>query len=67
MLADRFGGKGRARGRGPRPIIATWGMPVHEALEHEWAHGQGAIEEEGTAGAERFNSGAGRHGDFQNI
>ncbi|WP_268877543.1 hypothetical protein [Falsiruegeria mediterranea] len=42
-------------------------MPVHEALEHEWAHGQGAIEEEGTAGAERFNSGAGRHGDFQNI
>ncbi|MBO9450052.1 crotonase/enoyl-CoA hydratase family protein [Tropicibacter sp. R16_0] len=48
-------------------IIATRGMPVRQALEYEWEHGQDAIEQEGTAGAGRFSSGAGRHGDFQNI
>ena len=48
-------------------IIATRGMPVRQALEHEWAHGMEPILNEGIAGAGRFSSGAGRHGDFENI
>ncbi len=48
-------------------IIATRGMPVREALEHEWTHGMDAIINEGAAGAARFSSGVGRHGDFENI
>lgn len=48
-------------------IIATRGMPVRQALEHEWAHGVEAIRNEGVAGAGRFSAGAGRHGDFDNI
>ena len=48
-------------------IIATRGMPVRAALEHEWAHGMDAIRNEGIAGAGRFSAGAGRHGDFDNI
>lgn len=48
-------------------IIATRGMPVRQALEHEWAHGVEAIRNEGVSGAGRFSAGAGRHGDFDNI
>lgn len=48
-------------------IIATRGMPLRAALEHEWTHGKDAIRDEGAAGAERFSGGAGRHGDFENI
>ncbi len=55
MLADRAA------------IIASRGMPVEDALAHEWAHGQDAIRNEGTAGAGRFAAGAGRSGDFENI
>ena len=55
MLADRAS------------IIATRGMSVRQALEHEWSHGMDAIKNEGVAGAQRFSDGAGRHGDFKNI
>ena len=55
MLADRAS------------IIATRGMSVRQALEHEWAHGMEAIRNEGIAGAGRFSAGAGRGGDFENI
>lgn len=48
-------------------IIATRGMPVREALEHEWKHGLEAVANEGAAGAARFAAGSGRHGDFRNI
>lgn len=48
-------------------IIATRGMPVRAALEHEWRNGLEAIRNEGTAGAGRFRDGAGRHGDFSAI
>ena len=48
-------------------IIATRGMPVRQALEHEWEHGKAAIRDEGAHGATRFTAGAGRHGDFKNI
>ncbi|MEM9060404.1 MAG: crotonase/enoyl-CoA hydratase family protein [Pseudomonadota bacterium] len=50
-----------------RSIIETRGMPVHEALKHEWAHGKDAIRNEGAAGAARFRDGVGRHGDFERI
>jgi len=48
-------------------IIETRGMPVRDALRHEWANGMNAILNEGLDGAARFAGGAGRHGDFENI
>lgn len=48
-------------------IIASRGMQVRAALEHEWEHGLAAIRDEGAAGAGRFSAGAGRHGDFDKI
>lgn len=48
-------------------IIETRGMPVRDALRHEWANGMTAILNEGVHGAARFAEGAGRHGDFDNI
>lgn len=55
MLADRAA------------IIATRGMPVHQALQHEWSHGMDAIRNQGVAGATRFAAGKGRNGDFTDI
>ena len=55
MLADR------------RSILETHGLPVREALRREWANGVEAHFKEGAAGAARFASGLGRHGDFDNI
>jgi enoyl-CoA hydratase len=55
MLADRAS------------IIATRGMPVDEALRHEWAHGLNAAIQQGTRGAGRFSAGKGRSGDFGDI
>jgi enoyl-CoA hydratase len=40
---------------------------VRAGLESEWATSAGIVKAEGIAGAERFASGKGRHGDFQNI
>lgn len=48
-------------------IIETRGMPVRDALRHEWANGLNAVIREGVDGAARFAGGAGRHGDFGNI
>jgi len=50
-----------------RSIIESRGLPVREALKLEWANGITAILNEGTAGADRFRGGAGRHGDFSRI
>ena len=42
-----------------------WPMPLDEALENEYRHGQGVIESgETQEGAKRFRDGAGRHGKF---
>lgn len=48
-------------------IIETRGMPVRDALRHEWANGLNAILKEGIDGAARFAGGAGRHGSFEDI
>jgi enoyl-CoA hydratase len=48
-------------------MIATHGMPVHEALRHEWKQGKAAIANQGIAGAGRFAAGKGRGGDFSEI
>jgi enoyl-CoA hydratase len=42
-------------------------MPVMAALKQEWETSVAVIEEEGAAGAARFSSGRGRHGDFGSI
>jgi enoyl-CoA hydratase len=41
-----------------------WGMPMREALRQEFENGLACLEAEGIAGAGRFASGKGRHGDF---
>ena len=45
----------------------AWGKSVREGLESEWATSVGIVKSEGVAGAARFASGKGRHGDFKNI
>jgi enoyl-CoA hydratase len=45
----------------------AWGKSVREGLESEWATSAGIVKSEGVAGAARFASGKGRHGDFKNI
>ncbi len=50
-----------------RSVLETYGLPTREALRREWANGVDAHFKEGAAGAARFASGLGRHGDFENI
>ena len=50
-----------------RNMYETYGLPVREALQREWANGLDAIAREGAAGAARFAGGKGRHGDFSSI
>jgi enoyl-CoA hydratase len=50
-----------------RSVIEAYGLPVREALRREWANGVEAHFAEGAAGAGRFASGLGRHGDFDAI
>lgn len=50
-----------------RSVIETYGLPVREALRREWVNGVEAHFKEGAAGAARFASGLGRHGDFEKI
>jgi enoyl-CoA hydratase len=50
-----------------RSAIKTHGLTVREGLIQEWYNGREALIEDGVAGATRFKSGLGRHGDFQNI
>jgi enoyl-CoA hydratase len=40
-----------------------WDLDLNSALANELAHGMRALDE-GVAGAERFDRGAGRHGQF---
>jgi enoyl-CoA hydratase len=47
-----------------RSTLEAHGLPVREALRREWANGVEAHFKEGAAGAARFASGLGRHGDF---
>ena len=50
-----------------RNVYETYGLPVRAAMEREWGNGVEAHFKEGAAGAARFSSGRGRHGDFEAI
>ena len=50
-----------------RSVLETYGVPVREALRREWVNGVEAHFKQGAAGAGRFASGLGRHGDFTKI
>jgi enoyl-CoA hydratase len=41
------------------------GLPFDEAIANEFRHGLGALKADAGAGAQRFASGAGRHGSFE--
>jgi enoyl-CoA hydratase len=44
-----------------------FGLTFTEAMENEFRHGQQALRDEATSGAQRFSGGAGRHGKFGGI
>lgn len=50
-----------------RSIYLQYGLPEYDALEQEWGNCTGVFKLEGAAGAARFASGIGRHGDFGNL
>lgn len=50
-----------------RSVYLQHGLPVEDALRTEWNNSMGMVVEEGVAGATRFSSGKGRHGDFGDI
>src|SRR3984957_13133374 len=50
-----------------RSAIRGSGLPIRDALIQEWYSGREALIKDGTAGATRFKSGLGRHGDFETI
>ncbi|MDB5580431.1 MAG: enoyl-CoA hydratase [Bradyrhizobium sp.] len=50
-----------------RSVLETHGTQVREGLRREWVNGVEAHFKEGAAGAARFSSGLGRHGDFTGI
>jgi enoyl-CoA hydratase len=50
-----------------RSVYRQEGLPLREAMRHEWANGLPALEAEGRAGAARFASGKGRGGNFSDI
>ncbi|MSR13914.1 MAG: crotonase/enoyl-CoA hydratase family protein [Gammaproteobacteria bacterium] len=50
-----------------RAVYLQHGLPLHEALRAEWRNSAGMVASEGLAGASRFSSGKGRHGDFGDI
>jgi enoyl-CoA hydratase/carnithine racemase len=49
-----------------RSVYLQHGLSERAALEREWTNCAGTFKAEGAAGAARFASGAGRHGDFTN-
>jgi len=49
-----------------RSVYATLGLSEQDALKVEWGNGVNALVE-GIAGAARFSSGRGRHGDFGKV
>jgi enoyl-CoA hydratase len=50
-----------------RSVLESYGLPVREGMRREWSNGVEAHFKEGAAGAARFDSGLGRHGDFSKI
>jgi enoyl-CoA hydratase len=50
-----------------RSVYAQQGMSIREGMRGEWYNGLPAFYAEGAAGAARFSSGKGRHGDFSDI
>ena len=50
-----------------RSAYRQQGLALQEAMRAEWHNGLPAFEAEGAAGAARFASGKGRHGDFGDI
>lgn len=51
-----------------RAVLEQWSLSEEEALRNEWKHARAAFEHtEMRAGAARFASGCGRHGDFGSI
>jgi enoyl-CoA hydratase len=50
-----------------RTVHESHGLTLREAMRREWANGVEAHHREGAAGAGRFASGLGRHGDFGKI
>jgi enoyl-CoA hydratase len=50
-----------------RSVLESYGLPVREGMRREWGNGVEAHFKEGAAGAARFASGLGRHGDFSKI
>jgi enoyl-CoA hydratase/carnithine racemase len=51
-----------------RSTMAQWGLPLEDALAQEFAWGiAAAAGGETQAGAERFASGKGRHGSFEDV
>ena len=50
-----------------RSAYLQQGLPLREAMRKEWYNGFPAFEIDGAAGAARFASGKGRHGDFKDI
>jgi enoyl-CoA hydratase len=48
-------------------VYRAWGKPVRQGLESEWETSARVVKAEGIAGATRFASGKGRHGDFRDI
>jgi len=50
-----------------RSVYEQQGLGLREAMRFEWTNGVPAFRTEGAAGAARFASGKGRHGDFADI
>ncbi len=50
-----------------RSVYHQEGLGLREAMRYEWDNGVPAVRAEGTAGAARFASGKGRHGNFEEI
>ncbi|MGQ0656460.1 MAG: crotonase/enoyl-CoA hydratase family protein [Betaproteobacteria bacterium] len=50
-----------------RSVYGQHGQALSEAMRYEWTNGVPAFKAEGAAGAARFASGKGRHGDFRDI
>jgi enoyl-CoA hydratase len=50
-----------------RSVYEQQGSSLRDAMRYEWTNGLPAFKAEGAAGAARFASGKGRHGDFADI
>ena len=50
-----------------RSVYLQHGLPLEHALKTEWENSIETLKAEGVAGATRFKSGKGRHGDYENI